>query len=469
MEIIAIFSNLFFLILGFLVLSVRRIWSGESAKGYIAIAKAFVIADLLFTMFSYTQDIRPSFFAADTFSFVVYIITALLAYIWLSLSLKWFTSSGLPSCLFCILSILLLLCLKVLVQSFNLAVISVILVSILFLQYMLLRFSQENEEFHNISGKYLLNTLPLIFLLGVSLYILSPQNWEMSKAAIFMQSGLMPYTFVITAGFMLILLFMMGIAPLHFGITDIIGPAVLPVAAYFTFIPIMSLWTIFIKLNTVFFVSLASDLEHFYIFLGLISVIIGAIGANSSRNVYRIFAFMALLNLGIILMVISPFDYQSVVYGVCGILFYILTCLGVYTVFYGFKSQGEYLSALNSLYGFFKVRPFIALSFVFFLLSFSGLAPLWGFVNLWNLIYHLIQQQGYLLIIIIFVSLVLLLSALSQVVRTIFFASKGMNFDRTEFVVYMLLILNILLQIWLILNAGLLSETVNNLLSEVVS
>ena len=71
--------------------------------------------------------------------------------------------------------------------------------------------------------------------------------------------------------------------------------------------------------------------------------------------------------------------------------------------------------------------------------------------------------------IVVFGTALLLLSALFQVSRTIFFTKKSTNFDRGEFSVYLFLALNLLLQMWLMLNAGALSETVNNLLSEMVS
>ena len=469
MEILAGYVNVFFLLAGVLVLSVRRIWSDESAKGYIAVAKLFIVADLLSLIFFYDKNIWPEYMSNDAFSLAVYILTALMMYVWLSLSLKWFTASGLPSCWFCVLALLLLFCFKILVATVNLGIMAAILTAILLLQYMLLRFSQENEEFHNISGKYLINTALCIVLLGVSLYLFAPENWSLANAFAFIQTLPMPQIFITIGGLLVVLLFMMGIAPLHFGITDIVGPAVLPVAAYFTFVPIMALWTTFIKLNVKVFASLSTRLESFYVCLGIICIIIGAIGANSSRNLRRIFAFMALFNLGILLMVIAPFNYQSVVYVVCGLLFYVLTCLGVYTVFYGFKSQGEYLSTLNTLYGFFKVRPFMALTLFFFLLSVTNVAPLWGFLNLWELLHRIVADKNYLLMIVVFGTALLLLSALFQVSRTIFFTKKSTNFDRGEFSVYLFLALNLLLQMWLMLNAGALSETVNNLLSEMVS
>lgn len=469
MEVIAGYINIFFLLSAPIILLMRRVWSGESAKGYIAISKSFIVMDLLLLIFSHDANTLPIYFVNEDFSLAIYVLTAVMMYVWLSLSLKWFTSSGLPSCSFCVVAVLLLFCIKMLLMSANLGIISALLISVLLLQYMLLRFSQENEEFHNISGKYLLSVALCTLLLGVSLYMFGPENWALIKAVKIVQSSLMPEPLILIGGLLIIMLFMLGIAPLHFGITDSVGPAVLPVAAYFTFIPTLALWTVFIKLNILVFAPLSTQLEQFYICLGVLSAIIGAIGANSNRNLRRIFAFMALFNLGIILIIMSSFEYQSIVNGICGLIFYILTCLGVYTALYGFKSQGEYLSTLNTMSGFFKVRPFISLALAFFLLSISNVALFPGFVNLWELLYMLTTRQLYVLIIIILVSVLLLLTSLFQIIRAVFFMRRSNSFDRAEFNVYLFLVLNLLLQIWLMFNVGTVSEAVNNLLSEMVS
>ena len=146
-------------------------------------------------------------------------------------------------------------------------------------------------------------------------------------------------------------------------------------------VPLFALFAVFVKLNTIVFTSYATELNFVYSVFGIVSLIFGAIGANSSRNLRKIFAYSSVYNLGIMLLLVSPFNSSNLLGGFIYLQVYVLALFGIYTSFYSFKSNGVYLTNLNMINGIAKVRPFISAAMLFFMIS---LALLLTF-QIWNI------------------------------------------------------------------------------------
>lgn len=432
--------------LGVLYLLLRRLWGGTSAKEYFFASKLFILLSMAASVWN-RGDVFQFYFNGNMLATVVYILTSIVFLLWMLLSLKWFTTEKLSAFRFCSLSLLILFCFNLLLQAARLDVMLALLAALSLLQYLLLRFSQENEEFHNISGRYGLSLLFFILLAAVAILILYPQGLSYTMAA--EQIAKMPQDmlFVTASGLLLIFIFMLSIAPLHFWNSDVVGLAVLPVAAYFAFVPQIALWTIFIKINMQLFAPLAENLKNIYLSFGVLSLIIGAFGANTSRNMRRIFAFAGLLNFGIVLILIAPFKPENVAAGLGYIQIYTLCMSGIYTILFALKRNGEYFSNLNMLTGVAKNKPFIAVALLFFMFALMLISPLPIFFSLWNTFNYLVLEGQYFIIAAIVLAIIIILPAFMQIFRTVFFASTSVNTDRQEPIIYALLMINLLLSL----------------------
>lgn len=361
-----------------------------------------------------------------------------------------------------------LICFNFTLSTINLGILAVGLSGLACINYCLLRFSQESEELHLVSHKYGWSALFFAALMFAALYFLSIENWSYKQAAELIGASSSYSVLLQTAGILFFIIFLMGIAPLHFWVSDSVPPAVLPVAAYFTMVPFFALWGVFIKINYDLFRSVEAQLSCVYIIFGIISVVLGAVGANSSRNLRKIFSYIGLFNMGIMSMMISSFHPEAVLETFVYMQVYILAVFGIYTAFYSFKSGGAYLNNLSMISGIYKVRPYISGAMLFFLVSLMGVAPLPGFLGQLSALYIFAGNAQYVLMFIVLASTLVVMSACLQVIRTMYFAPKQNDYDRPDYGVYFYLFVNMLLIGFLVLKPHFLLHNAEIILSSVL-
>ena len=125
---------------------------------------------------------------------------------------------------------------------------------------------------------------------------------------------------------------------------------------------------------------------------------------------------------------------------------------GIYTVFLGLKSKGDYLELLEDISGLSEVRPYISAAFLIFMVSLIGVPPLLGFWGRLSLINTLAWEERWGHILMLMIALVLMANAYLQVIRTVYFQPLRHNFDRTDKAIYICLFINLILVLISILN-----------------
>ena len=442
--------SLISLLLGMLGVTIQRVWGECSAKDYFFTARVAIVASVVFSLLFQESAFGAPYFAINEQTLSVYALTSVMVYIWLSLSLKWFVSENLPSCLFCFLALVALLCCRVLAAAQNLMIIFAALAVLMLINYLFLYLSQQTEELHNISSRYGLSALLFVFVAGIALYLLTPKGWNLAQAADMTIGWGLFKTYIVVAGFLFVFMFMLAIAPLHFWFADTIAPAVLPVAAYLSLVPQLSLWTAFGNVHHQFLQPIMNNINDLYVLFGVLSILAGAVGANTSRNLRKIFAGCGVYCFGVILLVFAalpdkmPFDSHAY------IQIYLLSMMGIYTVFYAFKCRGDYLYNLNMIGGFARARPFVAGAMLLFMASLAGLAPMPGFYGIWFALEGLANRDFYVLMFVTAGCLMFLLPAYLQIVKAVCFMPRKDNFDRTDNNIYFYLTLILALMLGLI-------------------
>lgn len=438
------------LIGGFFSLLIGRLSGEKNAKNLFGIAKGAVLGSLFFGVVFYNKTAFPELFEASAFSALFYTLCGVVAFVWLSLSYRWFTTMNLPALYFCCLALAAVLCCRLIIMTTNSGILFVGLCGLAAVNYMFLRFSQETEEFHQISARYGFSIVFFAGLMLSALLILTPQNWSYEAVSEFVAVHDIIKTLPVIAGVLFFMFFLMSIAPFHFGTTDAIAPAVLPVAAYLSVVPCFALWAALIKMTPALMADSAEQRYVLYMILGCASMLIGAIGAHTTRNIKKIFHYAGMCLCGLMLLGLALYTEEAVLSTLICLQTYVLAVLGIYACFYSFKSSREYLNNLSMLNGIAHVRPYISAAMFFYILSLVGYAPLPGFIGQFSLLGLWSENSGSYALIVFLISLLIVSAALIRIVIAMYFSERITDYDRPDRGIYFYLVLIIMLIVFLI-------------------
>ncbi len=430
------------LIIGICILILMRLWGGFSTKAYFRAAKISLAASAAFAVLFYNKGGISGWYEASSFSVLFYVTVIAAAFVWMSLSYRWLVSGDVPVAGFCMLSLAACLCFCLILEAVNLFFLAAAVTGLSIVQIGFLYFSRASGDIHTLVGRYGGSVAFFAVAAIFFLWPVGPENWGYAALEAYRDAGMPARIIAASAAVVMFMLFMLAAAPLHFCFVDIVSSTVLPVAAYFTLLLPLALWGAFIKLNSVLSLIMPTELKHLYIVCGIFSVLVGALGANASRNVRKIFAFACLYNSGIILLTLQFFTPESILNAYVALETYILAMFGIYAAFYGFKSGGDDVVNLGTLNGLAKVRPFIGGSLLLFIASLAGLAPLPGFWEQINALGLFAADSGFGIITVLLAALLIFTAAFLKVIKALYFADRQTEFDRPDFGVY--------LSLWLI-------------------
>lgn len=438
----------------------------QTPKTFYTINRIFMLIAAFCTIIFYNQSVG-TYFINNNYTTLFKLIIYILSFLWGYLSLKRFQSKNRSSFGFYILFNLNIICFSLAIATQNMLILFGSLSTVLLLNYGLM--SLESVENKNkLLNLYLLFSGFFIIAFGIGVVLIynafDTTQYEAIKACLEIADLI---NWQVKLAFVLIicsLLFMMGIAPFHFWFADMTGFSILPVSGYLSIIPIFAYFSCFVSVVVKAFYPLYLWFSPVMVAFGCLSIAIGAIGANSKRNLRKIFAYAGLYYLGGVIISLSHIDKQSLLSSFVYLLVYTLAIFGIYTVFYGCRSRGEYLSSLGDIRGISTQRPFLATAMLIFMISMIGTPPLLGFLGKLAIINNLVASQSYVLISVILFSILVLAYAYLKIITTIYFDHRDNNFDKPDRGVYICLAINIALVLITILNPKYLMNDVEAML-----
>ena len=372
----------------------------------------------------------------------------------LYLSRKWFASMNVSGYMFCGGIFVALLFGSLLIGSHNILLSVISCLFIMMGNYALLRGSSLKNEAGNGAKMYMYVMVFCILACAAALSIfyhycgsLDYENVETVLA----ENPENVFLYVAAITIILVLMFMIGLAPMHFWLTQTSEKSVLPVFAYFIIIPSCACWALFIRLNVEVFSSFADDLYLFYKAAALTSIFFGAIGACSSKNVRKILTYGSVYHFGIILLVMQTFSLNAVNTGLIYLLVYLLAMYGICTCLFGIKIKGEYLYMLEEFEGAAYKRPYISAMMTIFIFSLLGIPPFLGFFGVFSALSYLAKHDSFYQFGYIMLMLIILSYGYLQIVKNIYFEKSKENFDRADSGIYVAVLLNALLMIVIML------------------
>ena len=218
--------------------------------------------------------------------------------------------------------------------------------------------------------------------------------------------------------------FKLGAAPFHMWVPDVYEGSPTIITTLFATVAKIPIFGIFVYLFYHVYFNIFFELKNFFILIGVISILIGAIGALTQNNIKRLLAYSAILNVGYLIL---GFSMQTVE-GLSNLFFFLIIYLIMNLNLFGilmslrFKSNSKLLKNIYDLAGLGKTNPVLAFVFSLSIFSLIGIPPLAGFLGKF-LVLETILKAGFTSIGFIMVMVTIL--AASYYLRLI----KIMYFD----------------------------------------
>ena len=250
------------------------------------------------------------------------------------------------------------------------------------------------------------------------------------------------------------LFFMLAVAPFHSWFVGIVSVAILPVCGFITLVPPFAYLACLINSMVNIFWTAGEFIKPALLIFASISLFIGALSANGEKNLRELFAFSSIYHIGFLLFTIVSFNDNSVLSAFAYMMVYILAMAGVYTVFLGLKSRGDYLTGLSDIDGLSVSKPYLSAALLVFMVSLAGIPPMLGFLGRLSVINNLVVEERWGDVVVLLVSMLFMANAYLQVIRTAYFEPLKKSFDRTDKAIYICLFVNLVLVIISTLNPG---------------
>lgn len=430
-----------------LMVLVFRFRAANTAKTFYTLSKWFLLPVIVLTAVFYDRDIGV-LWANNDYTTMVKVVVYLFALGWCSLSYRRFQNREGESFAFHFLVLAALVGFSVGLSSCQLwLTASALTVSLLASSFMLGIGTDDETRLRR--WLHLLFVVLFVSFLWGGVYLFYRQCDGTAYEEIIgllsvadLSSDRLRLAFVLV---MLFFLFALGAAPFHFWFVETVSFAVLPVAGFLSIVPGLAYFSVMVNLLTNVFTPLYGWFMPVMVVFGIISIFVGAIGANSEDNLRRIFACAELYYVGVLLVAASDLQQQSLAGALLYLQVYVLAFFGIYTVFAGCRNKGEYLSRLSEIRGLSTQRPFLAAFFLGLMISLIGMPPLLGFLGKLSVVNALVAGGGYGLMAVVAFSMLILAHAYLKVITVIYFEPRNINFDRVDKSVYIYIAVNILL------------------------
>jgi NADH-quinone oxidoreductase subunit N len=212
---------------------------------------------------------------------------------------------------------------------------------------------------------------------------------QMSTDNVSMPLGVMVgLVFIIVA-----LCFKISAVPFHMWTPDVYEGAPTCVAAFFAVAPKAAAIGLFLRLIQGPFGDSIEHWRQIIIFISVLSMVVGALGAIWQNNIKRLLAYSSIGHVGYMLIGFAT-GTQSGVHGVLIYLsIYIFMAAGTFACVLALRRQGQLVRELNDLQGLAKTHPMVALLLAIFMFSMAGIPPLAGFFGKLYIFLAAIQEN----------------------------------------------------------------------------
>ncbi len=428
------------ILIGMSLLLLNAVFVEPNSKLPFKITKTTAMISAFFSILFYNKSFLSPYLISSSYTALSFTLTVFLAYIWLTLSSKSFVLlKEVSQTRFCVLALGILFFLLIFIKSAHFGVLTFGFAGLAVFQFLLFRQSKQSEELYHTGVRYAVVAGFLLCLLLVAIYFLRHDGLFYQNAAEALVTATPFIKMAVIVSIFCVFLFLIGAAPFHFWLADSISPLILPVAAYFSVVPLLAFWSVFFKLNVEFFSLSTDNLKKLYFGFGALSIICGSLGANTSRFLRKIFAFVGLYHTGVVLLLMGILTTEALVGSYIYVELYLILMLGIYVCFYTFKINGNYASTINDLEGMVSMRPYISAAFLLLIISSGALPPFIGFVMQY-LALSRVADHVFWVYLILFGALGLI-PVYFKTIQSVYMLPRKNSFDRVDTASYVYLLI----------------------------
>jgi len=175
------------------------------------------------------------------------------------------------------------------------------------------------------------------------------------------------------------LAFKVAAVPFHMWAPDVYEGSPTPVTAFFAVAPKVAAVALLLRVLVDPFGSLGGQWHQIVVFMSVVSMLIGSLGAIQQTNIKRLMAYGSIGHVGYLMLGLSAGSEQ----GVRGILVYlavyVVMSVGAFAVILAMRHQGRMVEDLAHFAGLSRTHPLLALVMAVFMFSMAGIPPLAGF------------------------------------------------------------------------------------------
>ena len=175
------------------------------------------------------------------------------------------------------------------------------------------------------------------------------------------------------------LAFKISAVPFHMWTPDVYEGAPTPVTAFFATAPKLAAMALLARLVQQGFGGAPADWAQILAVLAGLSMVVGAIGALSQRNLKRLMAYSSISHMGFALLGLTAGNQAGVKATLLYMAIYLIMTVGVFAFILTLRREGRPVVRIDDLNLLSKTQPMQALAVLILMFSLAGVPPLLGF------------------------------------------------------------------------------------------
>jgi len=229
--------------------------------------------------------------------------------------------------------------------------------------------------------------------------------------------------------------FKLAIAPFHFWSPDVYEGAPTIVTAFFSIVPKLSIFVIYIRFFNNIFYDLPNLISWWVAYGGLcgfLSILVGSIIAIKQTRIKRLLAYSAISHMGYILIGLITGNIEGIQSVFFYLIVYIITNICIWGSILGIKKI-KFISELKNL---FLINPLLIFTLLISFFSLAGVPPLIGFLSKLFVFISTIESNLYVILLFsVFLSIISTFYYLRLIKIIIFEKSNILNFLESNLIV----------------------------------
>jgi NADH-quinone oxidoreductase subunit N len=223
--------------------------------------------------------------------------------------------------------------------------------------------------------------------------------------------------------------FKLSAAPFHMWTPDVYqGSPTITTALLAAAPKIAALGALLRLLYGPFFV-LIDQLQQIIVFVAVMSMFVGNLGAIMQRDFKRLIAYSTIGHIGFILMGVSSGEIVGIQHTIFYALIYITMTIPLFALLLMLKKDGQYKTDIAQLAGLAKSSPILAAAIAVLMFSMAGIPPFAGFFAKFYILYSIILEEMYMFAIVGIIVTVIGSYYYLKVIKVMYFDQSHMSND----------------------------------------